>query len=212
MSPEQILARLEALRVPRQAIADAIGLTRPQASKMFARTGTPRGMKASEVAKLLDLIAKWEGVRRAERDEVPLAPEGESQGYLPVEVLPTFAGMGGGGTGDGDVEHALVPRALIENVLRGRAGDFVLINVRGDSMEPKFHQDDQILVDRRDVAPTQPGPFALWDGDGYVVKNVERAPGGKLRIFSTNPEYGSHEYDPDEIRILGRPVWFGRRL
>jgi phage repressor protein C with HTH and peptisase S24 domain len=72
---------------------------------------------------------------------------------------------------------------------------------------------DQLLIDRRDVNPRQPGAFALWYDDGYVVKNVEiirRT--GKLRIFSNNPAYSDDEADPSEVTIMGRPVWFARRL
>lgn len=134
--------------------------------------------------------------------------------YLKVNVLPTFAGMGGGGNGDDDEGSALVPRALIEDVLRGRPSDFLLINVRGDSMEPDFQHDDQILVDCRDVSPSQPGYFALWDGEWgeYVVKNVERSRGGEIRIFSSNPKYKAECVDAETTRIIGRPVWFARQL
>jgi phage repressor protein C with HTH and peptisase S24 domain len=134
--------------------------------------------------------------------------------YVPVEVLPTYAGQGGGGTGDGDRETALIPRALIEDVLRGKPDNFLLINVRGDSMEPDFHHGDQLLVDCRDRSPAQPGPFALWDGEWgeYVVKNVERSNSGEVRIFSSNTKYSSAIVETEQTRIIGRPVWFGRRL
>lgn len=134
--------------------------------------------------------------------------------YVPVEVLPTYAGQGGGGTGDEDRETALIPRALIEDVLRGKPENFLLINVRGDSMEPDFHHGDQLLVDCRDRSPAQPGPFALWDGEWgeYVVKNVERSSSGEVRIFSSNKKYSSAIVETEQTRIIGRPVWFGRRL
>lgn len=136
------------------------------------------------------------------------------QDYVPVEVLPTYAGMGGGGTGEGEREIALVPRALVVDILRGQPQDFLLINVRGDSMEPDFRHGDQLLVDRRDTSPAQPGPFALWDGEWgeYVVKNVERSRTGEVRIFSTNPKYSNESAPSETTRIIGRPVWFGRRL
>src|SRR3546814_16656947 len=82
--------------------------------------------------------------------------------------------MGGGGTGEGDRETALISRTLIEDDLRAKPADLLLIDVRGDSMMPDFLHGDQILVDKRDRDPRQPGPFALWDGEGYVVKLVER--------------------------------------
>ena len=122
--------------------------------------------------------------------------------------------MGGGGNGDGDRVTALLPRALIEDDLRAKPEDLLMIDVRGDSMEPDFHHGDQILVDRRDRNPAQPGVFALFDGDAYVVKLVERVPRqkGVYRVFSANARYTAAEYPEEEITIMGRPVWFARRL
>lgn len=135
-----------------------------------------------------------------------------ARAYLSIEVLPSFAGMGGGGSGEGDHTTALVERALIEDILHGRASDFLVIDVRGESMQPMFYNGDQLLVDKRDCNPVQPGAFALWDGDGYVVKMVERAGQGRYRIWSANPQFSSKEIEAEETRIMGRPVWFGRRL
>lgn len=134
--------------------------------------------------------------------------------YLPVDILPSFAGMGGGGNGEGDHGQALISRAMIEDELRAKPSDVLLIEARGESMEPDFHHGDQILIDKRDCNPVQPGAFALWDGDGYVVKLVERVPNqpGRYRIFSANSRFSAYEVEAEQIRIMGRPVWFGRRL
>lgn len=134
--------------------------------------------------------------------------------YVEVDVMPSYGGMGGGGSGEGDRVLAKLPRRLIEDELRGKPSDFTLIDVRGDSMEPRFLHGDQILIDRRDRDPLQPGPFALWDGDGYVIKLVERVPRkrGWYRVFSVNDIYTAYEIEEDESGIMGRPVWFARRL
>jgi phage repressor protein C with HTH and peptisase S24 domain len=89
-----------------------------------------------------------------------------------------------------------------------------VIRTRGDSMFPDFEHDDELLVDKRDTNPIQPGPFAVWDAEdeAYVVKNVEKLPGGRFRIFSTNPKYTPTEVSREETHIIGRPVWYGRRL
>lgn len=134
---------------------------------------------------------------------------------LGVEVIPTYAGMGGGGTGDGDVTMIAFPRELIERDLRGRAQDFAVVIALGDSMEPDFKSGDQLLVDRRLTSIAQPGAFCLWDGDGIVVKLVERIPRSdppRIRIFSANGRYREAEALVDEVRIIGRVVWFGRRV
>ena len=147
--------------------------------------------------------------------ELPDLDRGDqTKTYVSVEVLPTFGGMGGGGTGDDGKAFALVSRRLIEEELNGRPEDFLLIDTRGDSMEPDFRQGDQILIDKRDRDPVQPGPFAIWDGDGYVIKIVDRVPGqrGSLRIFSANSRYSEFVALAEDVIIMGRPVWFGRRL
>lgn len=179
-------------------------LTRPLNHRVKHRLSTPT------IAKLRAAFPAFPGF--SEQPDYPSAPS--EQDYVAVEVLPTFAGMGGGGTGEGEREHALVSRALIVDILRGSPDDFLVINVRGDSMEPDFHHGDQLLVDRRDTSPSQPGPFALWDGEWgeYVVKNVERTRLGEVRIFSTNPKYSTEAAPAETTRIIGRPVWFGRRL
>lgn len=143
--------------------------------------------------------------------EADLPPSSPTIAYVEIEVLPTFAGMGGGGTGDGDSRVAMLPRQLVEDELRAKPTDMLMIDVRGNSMEPDFFHGDQILVDKRDRNPIQPGPFALWDGDGYVVKNVERQ-SGRYRIFSSNGRYSERVADPEEVQIMGRPVWYARRL
>lgn len=145
---------------------------------------------------------------------VPDLPISDSaRDYLPVEVLPTYAGMGGGGNGDGDKEMALVPRFLIEDVFRGRPNDFRIIRTRGDSMEPDFQHDDEVMLDLRDRSPTQPGPFGIWDGDGHVLKNVERVAEG-LRLFPSNPKYNETIItgEREDVYIMGRAIWFARRL
>jgi len=141
-------------------------------------------------------------------------PGVEARAYLPVKILPSFAGAGGGGTGDGDKETGMISRHIIEDELKAKPEDLLLIDVRGDSMEPDFLNGDQILIDGRDKNLAQPGSFAVWDGDGYVVKLLERIPDdrSKLRVFSANSRYSPYEVLADELQILGRTVWFARRL
>lgn len=162
---------------------------------------------------LRKLRAKFPDFPGWKNEDSDLPETDPSLAYVPVEVLPTYAGAGGGGTGDDDRKTALVSRAMIEGELRGRSSDFVLVPIKGDSMEPDFYHGDQLLCDKRDRSPAQPGPFAIWDGEWgeYVVKNVERIEGGRVRMFSSNPKYSPTEIQHDETRIIGRPVWFGRR-
>jgi phage repressor protein C with HTH and peptisase S24 domain len=208
MNPDGIIEALRRYQVPHQEIAEAIGRERSVATKLMAGT---RRLQVEEVEPLLQLLRDKGLLDITNTPERPAADPFVD--YVPVEVLPTFAGMGGGGTGDADREVAMVSRRLVVDELRARAADLLLINVRGNSMEPLFRHGDQLLVDRRDTSPTQPGPFALLYDDGYVVKNVawiEKRT--KLRVSSSNLDFAPEDFDPADVTILGRPVWFARRL
>lgn len=197
-------------------LGDALGVGQSVVSEMEAGKLKNWPLHAAKIIKILGKPRSYfEPDAPGEHlGNTPDYPEpSPHRSYVEVEVLPTFAGMGGGGTGDGDREVGLISRHMVEDELRARPADLLLINVRGNSMEPMFHHGDQILIDCRDRSPTQPGAFALRYDDGYVVKNVawvEKR--SKLRISSSNPDFGPEDYDPDEVHIIGRPVWFARRL
>lgn len=209
----EIFRRLDALDLKQRDLAQALGIEENKVSK--SRSGE-RLLKAGEVLKARDWLANIErqraqGIRTVEPD---LIDNQSALSYVEVAVLPSYAGAGGGGSGEGDLIVAKLPRRLIEEELRGKPADFELIDIRGDSAEPDFYHGDQILIDKRDRDPRQPGPFAIWDEDGYVLKLVERIPNrrGWYRIFSANQRYSSYEIEETEATIRGRPVWFARRL
>jgi phage repressor protein C with HTH and peptisase S24 domain len=192
----------------------AVGLSQPTIAEMEAGKLKNWPQHAKALMRCLEQPRSYFEPEELHMGNTPDQPEADPTiDYLPVEVLPTYGGLGGGGTGDGDAAVALLPRSLVTYELRAVPADLLVINVRGDSMEPLFQHGDQIVIDRRDTNPRQPGPFALWYDNGYVVKNVEIIRStGKLRIFSSNPVYTPDEADPDDVTIMGRPVWFARRL
>jgi len=195
-------------------IMEATGLT---ASAIAVRAG----LAASTLTRIMNDRAAWpmkpatlQSLRAAFPQVFEQQEEQAMSAYAEVEVLPSFAGMGGGGTGEGERTTALIPRRLIQDKLRASPNDLILIECRGDSMAPEFLHGDQVLCDKRDVNPVQPGAFALYDGDGYVLKLVERIPQkrGWYRVFSRNETYSPYEVEAEQVRIMGRPVWVGREL
>lgn len=207
MEPSEIKDAMSRRGLKQVQLAEILGIDADKVSKSLAGIRT---FKHHEMVR----IKAWLGSHDNSDEHPDLPPQADERDYVMVAVLPSFAGAGGGGNGDGDQAVARLSRRLIEEELRGVASDFELIDVRGDSMFPDFHHGDQILIDRRDRNPVQPGSFALWDGDGYVIKLVERVPAkrGWYRVFSANQRYGEYEVSEEEAQIRGRPVWFARRL
>lgn len=147
-------------------------------------------------------------------DERRISNEADIIDAVMIEQLPTFVGAGGGGTGEGDTRSIAFSRGLVES-LRIAPSDLLSIEVEGDSMSPTFLPGDQLLVDRRKTNTAQPGAFCLWDGDGYVVKFLERIAGAEpptVKVISENPRYATQPRLVTEIKIMGRVVWVGRRI
>lgn len=151
-----------------------------------------------------------------ETGEDPYLSTGTTDAGVLIRLLPTFAGMGAGGTGDGDDGYISMSRDLIERVLRAPAESLRAMVAEGNSMEPDFEGGDQILFDTRRVSLAQPGAFCLWDMDGYVVKYVERVQNSdppRVRLVSKNSAvYPPVERLVEEIQLVGRVVWFGRTV
>jgi len=82
-------------------------------------------------------------------------------------------------------------------------------------MAPKLEHDDLVMVDCSQQTPSPPGIFILYDGVGLVAKQIEIIPNSvpqKLLIRPENPAYRVYQRRIDEIQIIGRVIWFGRRL
>lgn len=90
-----------------------------------------------------------------------------------------------------------------------------IVEVRGDSMEPTLSSGDRVLVNMSDRQVSQPGIFIIYDGDGTVIKRVEKVPGSKppkIVLISDNPLHGKYELDSEDVQIVGRVVWRAGRI
>jgi phage repressor protein C with HTH and peptisase S24 domain len=108
-----------------------------------------------------------------------------------------------------------LPADLLQHELRARSGDVRLMSVRGDSMWPTLGDGDRILVDLSHKAPSPPGIFVLWDGFGLVAKRVDRIPGGeqpRIRLVSDNKAYPPYDCDVQDLNVIGRVIWAGKKL
>lgn len=90
-----------------------------------------------------------------------------------------------------------------------------MIQVEGDSMVPSLGDGDDILVAMMDDAGhnARDGIYVLRMDDALMVKRVSFRPNGHLSIKSDNKLYASYDdVAPDQVAIVGRVVWAGRRI
>ena len=108
-----------------------------------------------------------------------------------------------------------IPTDYLSGELRIRAGSAWIVEVFGDSgYEPanpgapgSLFPGDRVIIDTSDAQPSPPGAFAVHDGVGLVIKQVEVLAGSdpvRLRLTSRNPAYEPYEVTVEEARIIGR--------
>lgn len=107
------------------------------------------------------------------------------------------------------------PRSYIVNELKLNPHTLVIAEVVGDSMEPTLGSGDRVLIDQADKRIANPGVFALWDGDGLVVKRLERVFGSDplmVRVISDNPRHSTYEVPGETVNVIGRIRWRTQRM
>ena len=142
--------------------------------------------------------------------------------FFAVPFFDLSASAGGGAQIDLASETAhdpdsqwVFPRQWLAKLGRRQAAALRMISISGDSMVPLLEHDDTVMLDCSQTRPSPPGIFILDDGVGLVAKRIEIIPNTTpqmLRISSENSAYSSYQRRIDEVHIIGRVIWFARRL
>lgn len=219
---DRIRERREHLGLTQEQVARHFDISREAVTQWEkGADGTaPRGKRLRELADLLQCSIQWLLVGEASIAEAPEQPPMitvSPPGYVPIQYIISRAGAGGGRVVLDEYLGApkYYEEDLIRRELRGRPEDFRVIEIDGPSMEPLLQNRDQVLFDTRKTSIVEPGLFVVNDGEGVVCKWVERAHGSdppRIRLKSENKRFETYEVDAERARILGRVVWFARRL
>lgn len=156
--------------------------------------------RAAEQAKKEEVTAQSSADERpAPQKPLPFPAEQEQDEeekfYVDICSLPTSAG-----TGVYLDDSSTEPLQIVHTDIAERAN--YAVRVSGDSMTPKYHSGDIVLVETcPSVEVGEIGIFVV-DGEGYIKKY------GGDRLISLNPKYGDillHDYDSVYCRgrVLG---------
>ena len=189
----------------------------------FVERSKPRALTARDTVKLAELLGcearelRHTSVpprKRWTRKPRPAPP-------VPVAVsVPEMEVEAAAGPGALNEEYAderarwQLPEAMIRHEGNADPAALRILRVRGNSMEPEMREGDRIVVDTARRMPAMGELFVLWDGDGLVVKRVEKArdPGPlRLRLVSANPDYPPYTCLAEEANIVGKVIWTVKR-
>lgn len=91
-----------------------------------------------------------------------------------------------------------------------KTGEFFGLQIKGNSMEPKFSEGDIVIVRQQDDAESGDIVIATINGNDAVCKRLKKYK-DSIALISTNPEYdpmifSSEEIETKPVRIIGRVV------
>ncbi len=203
--------------ISNKEIAEKFGVTSQAVSAWKRGANLPASDKLIAVREYLEARMGGDKGWIEAPDLPPEHPVPTAPAYLPVATLDIHAGAGGGGIIDDAYLGA--PRyfeeGFITRELRARPQDLCVVEVEGQSMEPLLRSGDTVLVDQRKKNVAMEGIFVLFDGDGVVCKWAQRVHGSEpplLLLTSENGRFPPYEVTAEQCQILGRVVWFSRRL
>lgn len=211
---EAVRRRLKELEKTPYAVEKAAGLPE-DAIRSILRGGRKTGSTLNGAQAVCDALDLELYIGSPRSDPAPVALIKDE----PFDTVARFDAQSAAGNGivnfDGEpIDHlAFSKRWLAQSGIN--AGASVLINVRGDSMEPSIYDGDLVMLDRRRTAIRSGRIYVFRDPDeGLRVKRLEVIEGAAISLRSDNPKYPpEHRTGEDMNRvsenIIGEVVWSG---
>lgn len=87
--------------------------------------------------------------------------------------------------------------------------DVKILEVVGDSMAGTLSPGEKVLINTKDLQPSPPGIFVIWDGFCLVLKRIEyirHSDPPRVKITSDNPLYEAQECSLSDAQIQGRVI------
>lgn len=180
----------------------------------FMTRGTPRKLSEDDCR----ILAGYFGVPEAELGgaEMPPTSQKAPSRLAAVPILKLTAAAGSDKAPDPASSSASMSFDLAWLARLGVKADRIsIVHVQGDSMAPTLCDGDEIMVNHDDGGGRlRDGIYAVRLDDVLMVKRVVPGPRrGQITVGSDNPAYPTWSgLDADSLTIIGRVVWYGRRL
>lgn len=201
-------------------LSELAGVSEPTMNHYEAGKRVPTVDTLLNLAEILECDPAWllTGREPFQRDsEPPTEIEGNSDNFVfvPQYELGTL-GSGASIQSSQVVDHLAFKREWVVQELRSAPDQLILIRCTGDAMEPTIKPDDLLLVDKSSEKKREDGVYLIHIDGGLYVRRVERRLDGGLTIRGDKPGAAPEEriskQDEQQLDLIGRVVWVGRRL
>lgn len=114
------------------------------------------------------------------------------QAGIPVEAIEDI------------IDYEEIPESM------ARSGEYFALQIRGDSMEPKFSEGDVVIVRKQPDVNSGDIAVVLVNGDEATIKKIKKRPEGVM-LIPNNPAFEPMFYSNQDIQdlpviILGKVV------
>ncbi|WP_422345801.1 S24 family peptidase [Parasphingorhabdus sp.] len=187
----------------------------PAYIQQFIKRGTPRKLDENDRRKLAEFYAVDERLLGGIPSGFTRKPVSGAKDMVRIKKLQLGASAGPGSLADDEASQDSFAFGTKWLKRIGTDPDKLsLISVDGDSMDPTLCDGDDIMVDHSaSERPLRDGIYVLRMDDVLLVKRLALRPAGKVSIRSDNERYPDwDDVELQEINIIGRVVWKGRRL
>ena len=216
---ERIAARRAELGLSQSLLAKMAGVSQATIGKL--ESGISSG--SSQIHKIARALQTTAEFLTGETDDpaagAPVAPTPEmvadQLGMTLIPEIDLHFALGGGNFVETYVNTSMVPYRTdwLGRITRGQSADVFLTRGDGDSMMPTILDEDDVIVNRADrIITKQDRVWALGYGDLVSIKRVRRLADGTFQLNSDNPNVSPIVAYEDELRVIGRVVWIGRRM
>lgn len=223
----RIQRRRKEMGLSQEELAKQVGYSGQSAIREIESGTVRKPGKLLELASALEVRPEWLAsgtgmmmtVESACDQPYDINAQGEDQeDFLSIfSLVPRYAVLAGAGPGmevhsEQIVDHLAFKTEWLSVAMGLEPDKLALITARGDSMEPAIGDGDMMLLDMRELRTLDPSIYVVRIDQSLVAKRLQRMTDGRIRINSDNPLYGSETVRHDEIHILGRVVWIGRKV
>lgn len=182
-----------------QIFADKCGIGKSSVSQYVNGTNTPGNIHASRIAAAFDVNIMWVmGFDTTMRNAPQI--KNDKISYVPI--------YGKVSAGRGVVAYDEIEDYLIFDQWKND-DEYFAVRIHGNSMMPRFCEDDLVIAHRQDYAQDSDIVVAVIE-DNVVCKRFKKFPGG-IMLVSNNAEYEpmvfpSTNGDDPPVHIIGKVV------
>lgn len=191
MFNEQLKLLRNQKRISQAKLADELGVSASTVAMWESGEREPKNYET------LEIIADYFNVNMEVLLTGKLAPTkipvlGKVVAGIPLEAVEEI------------IDYEEIPQSMARN------GEYFALQIKGNSMEPKFSEGDVVIVRKQEYVDNGDIAIVLVNGNDATVKKIKKFDGG-INLIPTNSEYEVITYTADEIeklpvRIIGKVV------